>query len=79
MEMGLTQAAATALNVSDSVTQRFWDEFQSESSVSRKLVSGQLRVTTSSEYRFQQFRPEEGDQLRCLSPIQIISSQHGLE
>ncbi|GBO15980.1 hypothetical protein AVEN_255781-1 [Araneus ventricosus] len=53
MEMGLSQAdAARRLNVSRSVVQRLWDQYQSEDSVSRRHVSGQPRVTTPVEDRF---------------------------
>ncbi|GBM29826.1 hypothetical protein AVEN_48275-1 [Araneus ventricosus] len=53
MEMGLSQAdAAQRLNVSRSVVQRLWDQYQSEDSVSRRHVSGRLRVTTLAEDRF---------------------------
>ncbi|GFY02409.1 hypothetical protein TNCV_3502901 [Trichonephila clavipes] len=39
MEMGLSQAdAARRLNVSRSVVQRLWDQYQSEDSVSRRPV-----------------------------------------
>ncbi|GFU80164.1 uncharacterized protein TNCV_3987731 [Trichonephila clavipes] len=45
MEMGLSQAdVARRLNVSRSVVQRLWDQYQSEDSVSRRLCS---RPTTS--------------------------------
>ncbi|GFV18478.1 uncharacterized protein TNCV_4469141 [Trichonephila clavipes] len=41
MEMGLSQAdAARRLNVSRSVVQRLWDQYQSEDSVSRRPVPG---------------------------------------
>ncbi|GBL80349.1 hypothetical protein AVEN_92259-1 [Araneus ventricosus] len=53
MEMRLLQAdAARRLNVSRSVVQRLWDQYQSESSVSRRHVSGRPRVTTPTEDRF---------------------------
>ncbi|GFX98007.1 transposable element Tcb2 transposase [Trichonephila clavipes] len=53
MEMGLSQAdAATRLNVSRSVVQRLWDQYQSEDSVSRRPVPGQPRATTPAEDRF---------------------------
>ncbi|GBN56056.1 hypothetical protein AVEN_24037-1 [Araneus ventricosus] len=49
-EMGLSQDdAARRLNVSRSVVQRLWDQYQSEDSVSRRHVSGRPRVTTPSE------------------------------
>ncbi|GFT89221.1 HTH_Tnp_Tc3_2 domain-containing protein [Trichonephila clavipes] len=39
MEMGLSQAdVARRLNVSRSVVQRLWDQYQSEDSVSRRLL-----------------------------------------
>ncbi|GBM71547.1 hypothetical protein AVEN_41671-1 [Araneus ventricosus] len=53
MEMGLSQTdAARRLNVSRSVVQRLWDQYQSEDSVSRRHVSGRPRVTTPAEDRF---------------------------
>ncbi|GBM73989.1 hypothetical protein AVEN_121797-1 [Araneus ventricosus] len=53
MEMDLSQAdAARRLNVSRSVVQRLWDQYQSEDSVSRRHISGQPRVTTPAEDRF---------------------------
>ncbi|GFW65115.1 uncharacterized protein TNCV_393811 [Trichonephila clavipes] len=53
MEMGLSQAdAARRLNVSRSVVQRLWDQYQSEDSVSRKPVPGRPRATTPAEDRF---------------------------
>ncbi|GBM11099.1 hypothetical protein AVEN_242985-1 [Araneus ventricosus] len=54
MEMGLSQAdAARRLNVSRSVLQRLWDQYQSEDSVSRRHVSSRPRVTTPAEDCFQ--------------------------
>ncbi|GBL94925.1 Transposable element Tcb2 transposase [Araneus ventricosus] len=53
MEMGLSQSgAARRLNVSRSVVQRLWDQYQSEDSVSRRHVLGRPRVTTPAEGRF---------------------------
>ncbi|GFV19800.1 transposable element Tcb2 transposase [Trichonephila clavipes] len=53
MEMGLSQAdAAKRLNVSRSVVQRLWDQYQSEDSVSRRPVPGRPRATTPAEDRF---------------------------
>ena len=53
MEMGLSQAdAARRLNVSRSVVQRLWDQFQSDNSVSRRPVPGRPRVTTPAQDRF---------------------------
>ncbi|GFV39259.1 transposable element Tcb2 transposase [Trichonephila clavipes] len=53
MEMGLSQAdVARRLNVSRSVVQRLWDQYQSEDSVSRKPVPGRPRATTPAEDRF---------------------------
>ncbi|GFX50680.1 transposable element Tc3 transposase [Trichonephila clavipes] len=47
MEMGLSQAVvARRLNVSRSVVQRLWDQYQSEDSVSRRPVPGRPRATT---------------------------------
>ncbi|GFX67581.1 paired domain-containing protein [Trichonephila clavipes] len=51
--MGLPQAdAARRLNVSRSVVQRLWDQYQSEDSVSRRPVPGRPRATTPAEDRF---------------------------
>ncbi|GFU91858.1 transposable element Tc3 transposase [Trichonephila clavipes] len=51
--MGLSKAdAARRLNVSRSVVQRLWDQYQSEDSVSRRPVPGRPRATTSAEDRF---------------------------
>ncbi|GFV89717.1 paired domain-containing protein [Trichonephila clavipes] len=48
--MGLSQAdAARRLNVSRSVVQRLWDQYQSEDSVSRRPVPGRPRATTPAE------------------------------
>ncbi|GBN36915.1 hypothetical protein AVEN_87529-1 [Araneus ventricosus] len=53
IEMGLSQADATRrLNVSRSVAQRLWDQYQSEDSVSRRHVSGRPLITTPAEDRF---------------------------
>ncbi|GBL84144.1 hypothetical protein AVEN_118556-1 [Araneus ventricosus] len=53
MEMGLSEAdAARRLNVSRSVVQRLWNQYQSEDSVSRRHVSGRPRVATPAEDRF---------------------------
>ncbi|GFU63185.1 transposable element Tcb2 transposase [Trichonephila clavipes] len=53
MEMGLSQAdAARRLNVSRSVVQRLWDQYQSEDSVSRRPVPGRPRATTPAEDHF---------------------------
>ncbi|GBM70383.1 hypothetical protein AVEN_12213-1 [Araneus ventricosus] len=60
MEMGLSQAdAARRLNVSRSVVQRLWDQYQSEDSVSRRHVSGRPRVTTPAEDSFLVSGPKE--------------------
>ncbi|GFT04632.1 HTH_Tnp_Tc3_2 domain-containing protein [Trichonephila clavipes] len=56
--MGLSQAnAARRLNVSRSVVQRLWDQYQSEDSVSRRPV--QPRATTPAEDRFLSFGTKE--------------------
>ncbi|GFV55215.1 transposable element Tcb2 transposase [Trichonephila clavipes] len=53
MQMGFSQAdAARRLNVSRSVVQRLWDQYQSEDSVSRRPVPGRPRATTPAEDRF---------------------------
>ncbi|GFX89434.1 uncharacterized protein TNCV_4774651 [Trichonephila clavipes] len=53
MEMGLSQAdVARRLNVSRSVVQRLWDQYQSEDSVSRRPVPGRPQATTPAEDRF---------------------------
>ncbi|GFU92119.1 uncharacterized protein TNCV_3683341 [Trichonephila clavipes] len=51
--MLLSQAdAARRLNVSRSVVQRLWDQYQSEDSVSRRPVPGRPQATTPAEDRF---------------------------
>ncbi|GFW05727.1 uncharacterized protein TNCV_3407931 [Trichonephila clavipes] len=51
MEMGLSQAdAARRLNVSRSVVQRLWDQYQSEDSVSRRPVPGRPRPRPPTSY-----------------------------
>ncbi|GFV30482.1 transposable element Tcb2 transposase [Trichonephila clavipes] len=54
MEMGLVFQADVArrLNVSRSVVQRLWDQYQSEDSVSRRTVPSRPRATTPAEDRF---------------------------
>ncbi|GFU09303.1 retrovirus-related Pol polyprotein from transposon 17.6 [Trichonephila clavipes] len=47
-----TKCAARRLNVSRSVVQRLWDQYQSENSVSRRPVPGRPRATTPAEDRF---------------------------
>ncbi|GFS89518.1 uncharacterized protein TNCV_1810181 [Trichonephila clavipes] len=50
---GISQAdVARRLNVSRSVVQRLWDQYQSEDSVSRRPVTGRPRATTPAEDRF---------------------------
>ncbi|GFV20822.1 HTH_Tnp_Tc3_2 domain-containing protein [Trichonephila clavipes] len=44
--------AARRLNVSRSVVQRLWDQYQSEDSVSRRPIPGRPRATTPAENRF---------------------------
>ncbi|GFS87229.1 transposable element Tc3 transposase [Trichonephila clavipes] len=69
--MGLSQAnAARRLNVSRSVVQRLWDQYQSEDSVSRRPVPGRPRATTPAEDRFQLFRHEGEEPLLCRSSLQ---------
>ncbi|GFY02656.1 transposable element Tcb2 transposase [Trichonephila clavipes] len=71
MEMGLSQAdVARRLNVSRSVVQRLWDQYQSEDSVSRRPVPGRPRATTPAEDRFQLFRHEGEEPLLCRSSLQ---------
>ncbi|GFT74010.1 transposable element Tcb2 transposase [Trichonephila clavipes] len=71
MEMGLSQAdAARRLNVSRSVVQRLWDQYQSEDSVSRRPVPGRPRATTPAEDRFQLFRHEGEEPLLSRSSLQ---------
>ncbi|GFV64867.1 uncharacterized protein TNCV_3847351 [Trichonephila clavipes] len=53
MEMGLSQAdVAKRLNVSRSVVQRLWDQYQSEDSVSRRPVPGGPRATNTCRRPF---------------------------
>ncbi|GFX99636.1 transposable element Tcb2 transposase [Trichonephila clavipes] len=69
--MRLSQAdASRRLNVSRSVVQRLWDQYQSEDSVSRKPVPGRPRATTPAEDRFQLFRHEGEEPLLCRSSLQ---------
>ncbi|GFY09684.1 HTH_Tnp_Tc3_2 domain-containing protein [Trichonephila clavipes] len=49
---GISQADCRRLNVSRSVVQRLWDQYQSEDSVSRRPVPGRPRATTPAEDRF---------------------------
>ncbi|GFV29448.1 paired domain-containing protein [Trichonephila clavipes] len=72
MEMGLSQAdAARRLNVSRSVVQRLWDQYQSEDSVSRRPVPGRPRATTPAEDRFLALSAYEGEEpLLCRSSLQ---------
>ena len=50
MEMGLSNAnAARRLNVSCSLVQRLWKQFQTTDSVSRRPVPDRIRVTTPAE------------------------------
>ncbi|GFX72285.1 transposable element Tcb2 transposase [Trichonephila clavipes] len=52
MEIGLSQAdVARRLNVSRSVVQRLWNQYQSEDSVSRRPVPGRPQATTPAEDR----------------------------
>ncbi|GFT55080.1 uncharacterized protein TNCV_2325781 [Trichonephila clavipes] len=75
MEMGLSQAdAARRLNVSRSVVQRLWDQYQSEDSVSRRPVPGRPRATTPAEDRFQLFRHEGEEPLLCAARCRPLSS-----
>ncbi|GFV31957.1 uncharacterized protein TNCV_2006241 [Trichonephila clavipes] len=62
--------AARRLNVSRSVVQRLWDQYQSEDSVSRRPVPGRPRATTPAEDRFQLFRHEGEEPLLCRSSLQ---------
>ncbi|GFY05456.1 uncharacterized protein TNCV_218381 [Trichonephila clavipes] len=69
--MGLSQAdAARRLNVSRSVVQRLWDQYQSEDSVSRRPVPGRPRATTPAEDRFLALRHEGEEPLLCRSSLQ---------
>ncbi|GFX77253.1 uncharacterized protein TNCV_5063861 [Trichonephila clavipes] len=53
MEMRLSQAdAASRLNVSHSVVQRLWNQYQSKNSVSRRHVLGQPQAPTPAENCF---------------------------
>ncbi|GFT90446.1 transposable element Tc3 transposase [Trichonephila clavipes] len=72
MEMGLSQAdAARRLNVSRSVVQRLWDQYQSEDSVSRRPVPGRPRATTPAEDRFLALSARRREEpLLCRSSLQ---------
>ena len=64
MEMEFSQVdAVRRLNVSRCVVPRLWNEFQTTDSVSRRLVSGQQRVTTPAEDRYLAFWREEEESL----------------
>ncbi|GFX79313.1 transposable element Tcb2 transposase [Trichonephila clavipes] len=71
--MELSQADATRrLNVSRSVVHRFWNQYQTEVSVSRRSAPGRPRATTPAGDRFNRFsRPEgeEGSLCRNLPPV----------
>ncbi|GFU95827.1 transposable element Tcb2 transposase [Trichonephila clavipes] len=69
--MGLSQAdAARRLNVSRSVVQRLWDQYQSEDSVSRRPVPGRPRATTPAEDRFLALSARREEPLLCRSSLQ---------
>ncbi|GFX48288.1 transposable element Tcb2 transposase [Trichonephila clavipes] len=71
MEMGLSQAdAARRLNVSRSVVQRLWDQYQSEDSLSRRPVPGRPRATTPAEDRFLALSARREEPLLCRSSLQ---------
>ncbi|GFT31066.1 transposable element Tcb2 transposase [Trichonephila clavipes] len=71
MEMGLSQAdAARRLNVSRSVVQRLWNQYQSEDSVSRRPVPGRTRATTPAEDRFLALSARRREPLLCRSSLQ---------
>ncbi|GFU74222.1 paired domain-containing protein [Trichonephila clavipes] len=71
MEMGLSQAdVARRLNVSRSVVQRLWDQYQSEDSVSRRPVSGRPRATTPAEDRFLALSARRRRTTTCRSSLQ---------
>ncbi|GFV31526.1 uncharacterized protein TNCV_1687921 [Trichonephila clavipes] len=68
--MGLSQAdAARRLNVSRSVVQRLWDQYQSEDSVSRRPVPGRPRDNTCRR-PFSALRHEGEEPLLCRSSLQ---------
>ncbi|GFU33024.1 transposable element Tcb2 transposase [Trichonephila clavipes] len=68
MEMGLSQAdAARRLNVSRSVVQRLWDQYQSEDSVSKDLFQADHEL---AEDRFHFFRHGGKEPLLCRSSLQ---------
>ncbi|GFW09456.1 transposable element Tcb2 transposase [Trichonephila clavipes] len=79
MEMGFSQAdAARRLNVSRSVVQRLWDQYQSEDSVSRRPVPGRPRATTPAEDRFlalsaRRRRTTTVPQLVCMQEDQLCA------
>ncbi|GFW61853.1 uncharacterized protein TNCV_4668781 [Trichonephila clavipes] len=52
-EVGLSQAdAARCLNMSRSVVHRFWNQYQTEASVSRRHAPSRPRATTPAGDRF---------------------------
>ncbi|GFU35758.1 hypothetical protein TNCV_2955151, partial [Trichonephila clavipes] len=57
-------------NVSRSVVQRLWDQYQSEDSVSRRPVPGRPRATTPAEDRFLALSARRRRTTTCRSSLQ---------
>ncbi|GFW25152.1 transposable element Tcb2 transposase [Trichonephila clavipes] len=73
MEMGLSQAdAARRLNVSRSVVQRLWDQYQSEDSVSEHL----FRPTTSYNTCRRPFSSSFGTKERRTTTVPQLVADH---
>ncbi|GFU57307.1 transposable element Tcb2 transposase [Trichonephila clavipes] len=70
MEMGFSQAdAARHLNVSRSVVHRLWNQYQTETSVSRRYVPGRTRATAPTGDRFITFSAQR----RRISAPQLVA------
>ncbi|GFU15348.1 DDE_3 domain-containing protein [Trichonephila clavipes] len=70
---------ARRLNVSRSVVQRLWDQYQSEDSVSRRPVPGRPRATTPAEDRARVLNSSFGtkeEPLLCRSSLQTTFKHH---
>ncbi|GFX91736.1 paired domain-containing protein [Trichonephila clavipes] len=71
MEMGLSQAdAARRPNVSRSVVQRLWDQYQSEDSCPEDLFQADHELQHLQKTVFQLFRHEGEEPLLCRSSLQ---------
>ncbi|GFU80239.1 uncharacterized protein TNCV_5012271 [Trichonephila clavipes] len=71
---GLSQADARRLNVSRSVVQRLWDQYQSEDFVSRRPVPGRPRATTLQKTVFSSFGMKEKNHYCAAARCRPLSS-----